>query len=165
MGVGDLIMVAITADHVDLARRAARSVSSWDVDEAEGDALLGLVLAARTWDGSTPFEGYAWTRCRWRAIEGMRLRSGRRGEKVHGPLDGRPEPRHESAEETALPELEAGEVRRALARLPQGLRQLAQASMEPGGQRALARHLGVSESTISLRKRQLRSALAPLVAA
>lgn len=64
------------------ARRPRRSF-----DEAYGDALLGLVRAARGHDGSSHFENYAAVAIRNHLVDGVRMWAGRGGRKLHQPLE------------------------------------------------------------------------------
>lgn len=66
-------MAEITPEHMAHVRRIARKAcgTAWRHlrDDVEGAACLALALAARDWDGRGTFEGYAYERCRWRALD------------------------------------------------------------------------------------------------
>lgn len=65
--------ITITPEHMAHVRRIARRAcgTAWRQlrDDVEGAACLALALAARDWDGRGTFEGYAYERCRWGALD------------------------------------------------------------------------------------------------
>jgi RNA polymerase sigma factor (sigma-70 family) len=158
-------------DHLGLVRgvawKLAQRMPTADLDELVGDGNEALLRLVDEWTGEGSFAGFAMQRLRYRMIDGHRQRTHCRTRVRMRPLEstaaehwpedglarfpaGRSErtdvPAAPSAEDEALAPLLVAE---ALATLPPRLRLVADASLEPGGQRRLAADLGVTEGRVS----------------
>lgn len=158
----------LVADHLHVARIAAARVPARAFDDAYQDACLGLMDAARTWDGNGRFGGWAIQRCRGAMLDGYRRRSGwnrRRKEARPTPMSLEQHGGHDwiGDERSALEDDVIGhELTRMIidaASDDDRGRLMLEVIAAGGNQKEAADAMGVTEGAVTLRLQKLRRRL------
>lgn len=133
------------------------------VDDARGEAMVALCLAAGSYEPSKgAFSTWAWVKVRWHIIGWLERQKGQTVTEASGePVDAPDEA--QGPEDAAIDSDARKRILRAVAREEPRVQQTVLLALEHGAtKREVAEHLGCSTSTVARLRKQARESLIPL---